>query len=170
MTQYYFAFGSNMSAQRLGERLPSAQRVGVAHLPDYRLSFDMLSLDGSGKCTIYRESGASVYGVVWILDVEDQEFLHKIEGPRYDIAHIEVTLVDQQEPIRAYCYIANTRDRVALPFDWYVQHVYRGAQEASLPEHYIAEIGRQASIEDLNRERHLREMKIHADQARKGDC
>ncbi|WP_105253959.1 gamma-glutamylcyclotransferase family protein [Pseudoalteromonas sp. T1lg75] len=168
MTQYYFAFGSNMSAQRLGERLPDAQRVGVAHLPGYRLGFDMLSLDGSGKYTIHRDSDASVYGVVWLLDVEQQEFLHQIEGPRYDVEHIEVTLVDQQEQVRAYCYIANTLDQVALPFDWYLQHVYRGAQEASLPQHYIAEIGRQASIEDLNRERHLREMQIHADQVEKG--
>ncbi|WP_105188430.1 gamma-glutamylcyclotransferase family protein [Pseudoalteromonas sp. T1lg48] len=169
MTQYYFAFGSNMSAQRLGERLPEAERVGVAHLRDYRLGFDMLSLDGSGKCTIHRESGASVYGVLWLLDAEQQESLHRIEGPRYDVEYIEVTLVEQQQQIRAYCYIANTLDRVALPFDWYVQHVYRGAQEASLPQHYIAEIARQASIEDLNRERHLREMQIHADQADKGN-
>ncbi len=32
MTQYYFAFGSNMSAHRLGERLPN---VGASGWPIY---------------------------------------------------------------------------------------------------------------------------------------
>ena len=54
MTQYYFSFGSNMSAHRIKARLPNAKRVGVAKLVGYQLAFDMLSLDGSGKCTIHQ--------------------------------------------------------------------------------------------------------------------
>ncbi|MFY8274036.1 gamma-glutamylcyclotransferase family protein [Pseudoalteromonas sp. SSDWG2] len=161
MTRYYFSFGSNMSAQRIKARLPNAKRVGVAHLKGYKLAFDMLSLDGSGKCTIHPHEHSSVYGVVWELEFHEQEELHHIEGPRYDITHVDVTLTHNQEALVAYCYIANTIDKVALPYEWYVQHVHFGAIEANLPEHYVQSIKNQASVEDQDAARHQREMQIH---------
>lgn len=161
MTQYYFSFGSNMSAHRIKARLPNAKRVGVAKLVGYQLAFDMLSLDGSGKCTIHPDEHSSVYGVVWELNETEQHTLHHIEGPRYDVEQLQVHLTAQQQHITAYCYIANTIDKVALPFDWYVQHVYLGAQEAALPESYVQSIKNQASVEDLNHERRQHEMQIH---------
>ncbi len=161
MTQYYFSFGSNMSAHRLKARLPDAKRIGVARLHGYELAFDMLSLDGSGKCTIHPHDERLVYGVVWQLNGEEQEQLHRIEGPRYDVAHVDVVLSENEQLLSAFCYVANTVDKVALPFDWYVQHVHLGAQEADLPKTYIESIKNQASVEDLNRERRQHEMQIH---------
>ena len=87
--------------------------------------------------------------------------LHHIEGPRYDVEHLQVHLTAHQQHVTAYCYVANTIDKVALPFDWYVQHVYLGAQEAALPESYVQSIKNQASVEDLNHERRQHEMQIH---------
>ena len=161
MTQFYFAFGSNMSLHRIRARLPGAERIGVAELKGHRLDFDMLSLDGSGKCTIHPSDEESVYGVVWQLSDHEQGILHDIEGPRYDIETRTVTLIDSNEQVQVFCYIANTLDKVALPFDWYVQHVYYGAREAQLPEHYVNAIKTRASVEDLNRERHLRETQMY---------
>ncbi len=60
-----FAYGSNMSAQRLAARIP-AHFVTTALLPAYRLSFHQRSGDGSGKCDIVPASDQSaVYGVIW---------------------------------------------------------------------------------------------------------
>lgn len=52
MALYNFSFGSNMSSSRLLARLPEAKRVGTAILKGYELTFDMVSTDGSAKCSV----------------------------------------------------------------------------------------------------------------------
>jgi hypothetical protein len=47
-----FAYGSNMLERRLTARTPSAIPVGTAYVEEYRLTFDKVSTDGSGKCEI----------------------------------------------------------------------------------------------------------------------
>ena len=161
MSQYYFAFGSNMARGRICARLPNAQRVGAASLQDYRLDFDMISLDGSGKCTVHPSKNEQVFGVVWQLTDEEVNILTNIEGPRYDLTPVQVTLLENGKKLNAVAYIANTFDKVALPYDWYVDHVYRGAIEAQLPQIYIDSIKTQASVEDTNQARAVQERNIY---------
>lgn len=62
----YFAYGSNMLFRRLKARTPSARLVGVGHVLGYRLVFDKVSKDGSGKCDIERTgvNADMVYGAL----------------------------------------------------------------------------------------------------------
>jgi hypothetical protein len=48
-TFLYFAYGSNMSAPRLRARTPSAEPIGAAKLPGFRLVFDKWGRDDSAK-------------------------------------------------------------------------------------------------------------------------
>ena len=77
MTVYNFSFGSNMSSSRLLARLPEAKRVGTAVLKGYELTFDMVSTDGSAKCSIRQtdEPEALVYGVVYQLSLAEKAIL-----------------------------------------------------------------------------------------------
>ena len=49
-TLLYFAYGSNLHPERLRERVPSAESLGVARLEAHVLRFHKRGRDGSGKC------------------------------------------------------------------------------------------------------------------------
>ncbi|MDQ9091899.1 gamma-glutamylcyclotransferase family protein [Pseudoalteromonas haloplanktis] len=162
MAVYNFSFGSNMSSSRLLARLPNATRIGTATLAGYELTFDMLSCDGSGKGNIrpVDDDNAQVYGVVYQLNDAEKEILDAIEGPRYDCVDIQVTLLDG-EKIAAHCYIANTTDANTLPYDWYMQHVYRGALEAGVPNAYSEAIKSRPMCQDSDTLRAAIEFAVH---------
>jgi gamma-glutamylcyclotransferase len=162
MPLYNFSFGSNMSSNRLLARLPNAKRIGTAVLEGYELTFNMAFSDGSGKCTIVpsNEPDAIVYGVVYEISAAEKAVLDSIEGPNYDCVDINVTFLNQQS-IQAHCYIANQIDDNLLPYDWYVQHVYRGALEAGVPKHYSDSILNYAHKPDSNQQRAATEFAVH---------
>ncbi|WP_404341194.1 gamma-glutamylcyclotransferase family protein [Pseudoalteromonas mariniglutinosa] len=162
MTFYNFSFGSNMSSSRLLARLPNAKRIGTATLQGYQLSFDMVSTDGSAKCSVKpsQQLDACVYGVVYQLNKEEKIKLDAIEGPHYDCVLVPVTL-QSGEQLQAHCYIANTLDDSLLPYDWYVQHVYRGALEAGVPKAYSEAILQRESCYDPDPLRAANEFAVH---------
>ncbi|CAM4037807.1 gamma-glutamylcyclotransferase family protein [Pseudoalteromonas byunsanensis] len=158
-----FAFGSNLSTKRLFARLPEAHCLGVAKLYQHKLTFNMLSTDGSAKCTIEPTSCKDdvVIGVLYALDDEELAMLDAIEGERYDRVSVEVE-AHRHGLIEAYCYIANTFIDDHLPFDWYVQHVLSGALEHAFPTEYVSLIKSQPHITDHHGERAQREWQLHS--------
>ena len=151
-----------MSTARLLARLPDAQLLGVGTLHAYQLTFDMLSTDGSAKCNIVpaNQRTSSVHGVLYALDDKELARLDEIEGARYDRKAVEIVRTCG-EILNAQSYIANSFIDKHLPFDWYVEHVLKGAQEHQFNSHYIAQISAQASQTDSNLERAAREWAIH---------
>lgn len=162
MAVYNFSFGSNMSSSRLLARLPNATRIGTAILAGYKLTFDMVSTDGSGKGNVRpsNDKNAQVYGVVYQLNDAEKTILDAIEGPRYDCVDIQVTLLDGQQ-VAAHCYIANTTDAQILPYDWYMQHVHRGALEAGVPNAYSDAIKSRPTCQDSDSARAAIEFAVH---------
>ncbi|NMM41542.1 gamma-glutamylcyclotransferase family protein [Pseudoalteromonas arctica] len=162
MAVYNFSFGSNMSSSRLLARLPNATRIGTAILAGYELTFDMVSTDGSGKGNVRpsNDKNAQVYGVVYQLNDAEKTILDAIEGPRYDCVDIQVTLLDGQQ-VAAHCYIANTTDAQILPYDWYMQHVHRGALEAAVPNAYSDAIKSWPTCQDSDTVRAATEFAVH---------
>ena len=63
----YFAYGSNMCTRRLKQRAPSAVPLGVGYVSGFRLAFDKIGSDGSGKCNIIStgQDDDRVYGAVF---------------------------------------------------------------------------------------------------------
>ena len=83
---HYFAYGSNMLKNRLenqGNRVtPKIGSVidkGVAKLSGYKIVFNKLSTDKSGKTNIAQDKEAIVWGVVYELANDQIERLDKIE-------------------------------------------------------------------------------------------
>ena len=77
---YYFAYGSNMLIERLQARVPSAKPATHAKIEGWRLQFDKVSSDESGKCHIVPSPGDVVYGVLFYIDAADRGKLDQAEG------------------------------------------------------------------------------------------
>lgn len=150
----YFAYGSNMCSRRLRERTPSASLVSIGIVRGKRLTFDKVSDDGSGKCSIEEgEPGASVYGVLFNIMQEEKIALDRVEGvgKGYECTTVQVEIPSGL--VSAVTYIATRRDASLKPYHWYKKLVVAGAREHKLPQEYVDYIGRVESIDDPNIER-----------------
>jgi gamma-glutamylcyclotransferase len=161
----YFAYGSNMSERRLRQRVPSAQKVSVATLPEHRLCFHKKSQrDGSAKCNAHLTLNTcdEVLGVLFELNWSEKYSLDCAEGLGlgYEERTISVTLRDGRI-YEAFAYFAMTMDSSLSPYHWYKEHVLRGAVENGLPERYIKSIQCVTSIDDPDSERAYRELSLY---------
>lgn len=162
----YFAYGSNMAAARLRQRLGAVERLGVARLVGYRLCFHVASTkDGSAKCDALRTGRDAdlVYGVLYRIEPRLQEVLDRYEGVgiEYRPAMVTVHPLDGGAGSEALIYLGTRIDSALRPFPWYHQHVLRGAEENGLPEDYLAVIRGIRCIDDPDPQRAARELSIY---------
>lgn len=158
-----FAYGSNMSSQRLAARIP-ARFVTTALLSSYRLAFHQRSGDGSGKCDIVPASDQSaVYGVIWEVASYHKPTLDRYEGLGMAYGETWLTVsdlaADRQFDVQAY--VGNVTSLGIRPYTWYKHHVLAGAREHGLPTSYIRALERIKAHPDPDAERHALEMALH---------
>ena len=160
---HYFAYGSNMSAARLRARVPSARSVGVYRLEGYQLVFHKRGRDGSAKCDALRTGLEDVmFGVVYSMLETERTALDRVEGlgRGYASCWVEVAHEDGHR-VQAYTYTALDTGHGLVPFDWYHEHVVRGAVEAGLPAAYVEHLRCVSSIADPDAARRRRELSIY---------
>jgi len=161
-TFLYFAFGSNMSSERIREKNPSAKFLKTARLTGYRFEYDGYSRKWEGSpATITRTNNHEdqVYGVLWELNQEHLQTLDQQEGVARDI-YRRLTLT--VEPCSAVQHSQNadkyegavkvvtyqmTPARIAKmkeeglgdsrPSRAYKDVILKGAREHNLPQSYI---------------------------------
>ena len=125
----YFAFGSNMSAQRMHERLGWSPSRSGAILKDYEMVFNKHSNDG-GKANIMSSPGHIVEGILYSVNEEDLLILDKYEGvsakqyKRYDI---EVRY-NNKNSIAAVAYKALNTGKVYAPTEEYLNYILEGKE------------------------------------------
>jgi hypothetical protein len=164
MQLFYFAYGSNMSVNRLRARVPSAEPLGVSRLDQHRLSFHKIGRDGSAKCdacfTGYAEH--HVLGILYHIDHAEKAFLDQVEGlgKGYEVKEVDL-LHPHGHEVTAFTYYATHIDPELSPFHWYREHVLRGAEEFGLPEAYIDLIRSVNCIDDEDISRLRRELSIY---------
>ena len=163
----YFAYGSNMSSRRLTApgRAPSATRVTVGYVPGRRLTFDKFSTrDRSGKCDCEATGDPAdrVYGVVYRIAMSERAALDEAEGLHRGYRDEILTVIAEDATHRALAYVA-TEKRPGLPvFDWYLEHVLRGATENGLLPDYVESLRRIPTVVDGDRGRAAKERVIYA--------
>lgn len=158
-----FAYGSNMSSQRLAARIP-ARFVTTALLPAYRLAFHQQGDDGSGKCDIVPASDQSaVYGVIWEVASHHKVTLDCYEGlnAAYDETWLTVTDLAGDGQFEVQAYVGKITSIGMRPYSWYKHHVLAGAREHRLPAAYVRALERIDARIDPDTERHAREMVLH---------
>jgi hypothetical protein len=160
----YFAYGSNMSILRLQARVPSAEKIAVVMLKNHQLRFNMIGIDGSGKCDCFMTNNSNdfVIGVLFEIDKEEKHILDNAEslGTGYfdKIVFVED---DNGNVFEALIYCALRFDGTLKPFSWYLHHVIFGAKKAKISSDYIAAIEAIKCIEDPNQARELKELAIY---------
>lgn len=142
-TYTYFAYGSNMSSERLRQRTPSAKPFGRARLRAHRLRWHKRGRDGSGKCdaafTGRRED--AVWGVLYAIDSAEKRLLDAAEGlgVGYGEKDVQVVAADGAVVVaRTYEAKPAMRDGALLPLPAYKRRVLAGAREHGLPKDYVA--------------------------------
>ena len=153
-----------MSTPRIMARVPSARAVAVARLQKYRLRFHKKGQDSSGKgdveCT--NDEKDAVYGVVFEIAASEKIELDRYEGLKngYEEKCVSISTPDGKEII-AVTYYATNIDPELKPFEWYKEHVVRGAREHGLPADYINIILAVEVMADPDKSRHERELSIY---------
>ncbi len=162
---HYFAYGSNMAAERLQARVQSAQFVCSAELRGHSLKFHKPSKkDGSGKCDAAQSNNSHdrVYGAVFSILESELPLLDKFEGQGHGYDRKTVSLVTEKiGDIYAQTYLATKFDSSLRPLDWYKEHVVRGAKAIGLPPSYIASLEATACDVDADAKRRADELAIY---------
>ena len=153
-----------MSTPRLRIRVPSARAVAVARLHKHRLKFHKKSKDNSGKCDAEctNDEKDVVYGVVFEIAASEKPELDKHEGLKngYEEKRVSIYTEDGKE-LNAATYYASNIDSKLKPYDWYKEHVVRGAKEHCLPFEYIKLLEAVESVADSDQKRHDKELSIY---------
>ena len=132
----YFAFGSNMSAQRMHERLGWSPSRSGAILTDFEMVFNKHSNDG-GKANIMYSPGDLVEGVLYSVYEKDLVVLDKFEGVAADqYKRYEIKVHNKnKKSILAVAYKALNTGNVSAPTGVYLNYILEGKEFLS-PEYY----------------------------------
>ena len=137
---WYFAYGSNLSKQRMLQRTGAIPVSQQAFLRDYRLAFNT-QVGQEFYANIVPLIGGMVHGVVYSCDEPAMTALDRYEGVAqgcYRRVGVEVETADG-ERIHAEAYIAGERyvSEEGAPSTFYLGLIISGAREHDLPEQYI---------------------------------
>lgn len=163
---FYFAYGSNMSLERLRDRVPQARLIGSAKVENQRLVFNKIGADGSGKANLepYIDYPTPiVYGALFLIPKRAIRILDLFEGG-YDRIEIDVELSNGMK-VTAWYYRAKGRsvdDKNKIkPNHWYLEHCIRGAAERRFPKAYVRKMLAVKGIHDRNTNRRRQELSIY---------
>jgi cation transport regulator ChaC len=143
LSDWYFAYGSNMNLAQIRSRCSRPVVVAIARLADHRLTFygHTETWDGAME-TVEPTPGYEVWGVIFQLSRLDWERLDEWQGARLDGAgqyfHFPVTVTDmdgQDHNVRIYKKDVQGEPRD--PSHEYLEHIAHGAAENGLPPHYV---------------------------------
>jgi len=140
--ELYFAYGSNMSSNRLIERISSAKVIGPASLDGFIWCCNKLAHDGTARANLMSDDAAVVLGVLFSMKVKQWRRLDQLEtGYR----RIEVEVEHKGELKKAYTYQSDLLTRQP-PSEIYISFIVDGLLEHQMSSEYVSEIRREAGI------------------------
>jgi gamma-glutamylcyclotransferase (GGCT)/AIG2-like uncharacterized protein YtfP len=141
----HFAYGSNLDIERMHERTGAVREPRLACLHGYRLAFNKLGNNGTGKGNIVPSAGRKVWGVIYQCTDDELAKLDRKEGVRLGhYTHVTVEVESDSKWIQVDTFVAGQAYLHAglLPAADYLARIIKGARHHGLPEDYIAEIER----------------------------
>lgn len=129
----YFAYGSNMSAHRMGGRCRDHVPFGRAVLNGWRLVINQ-----RGVATITPDPAACTEGFLWFISAQDEAALDRAEGVAvgcYRREHMMVRLPSHDTDVQALVYIDDNA-RPGMPRPGYADILMTGARECGLSGDY----------------------------------
>ena len=135
----YFAYGSNMIAERMRRHCPHARAKGIAFLPGY--GFRIVR---SGYASLARAAAATAYGILWEISASDEQRLdtyEEIAVGLYRRAYLPVETLASGERRIALVYLACDQ-ALGRPRTGYLEPILVAAAAHGLPEEARAELAR----------------------------
>lgn len=123
-SEYYFAYGHNTNIEQFHKRIPKAQLIGNAVLPNYRYSLEQYS-------DIRPDNDSSVHGVLWKIPVGAEPQLDKYEE-YYRRIKVNVVVGDKKYKAYAYEMLPKHYDKKKASKD-YIDYVKKGYKENNIP-------------------------------------
>lgn len=133
---HYFAYGSNLSVERLESRVGSVVVRSAARVEDHAHRFSKLGRDGTGKGNIEPAPGEVVYGASYGLAEEQLDRLRAFE-PGYRLMQVGAIVLATGDRLRAVTFCAISPRRGLRPSTSYVDHYRRGFADHGIPGDYI---------------------------------
>jgi len=140
----YFAYGSNLSLEQIGQKCSNPRVLGIARLAAHKIGFYGYSAVWDGAVeTVVPDEQSEVWGVLYQLEASDWERLDNCEDARADgtgaYFHYPVEVLDEQQTIReATIYKKDRLGQPQHPSTEYLSVIIQGAKEQGLPESYVA--------------------------------
>jgi len=133
----YFAYGSNLDAEQMKARCPTARPRGVARLANHRLDFTHYSKRWSGGAAdVLPAPGRTVWGLVYEMGSEDFARLDPFES---GYQRVELALDGAGTRVDATSYTVVDKGEFA-PHPIYLEKVLRWGARWRLPGAYLAEV------------------------------
>ena len=139
MSEWYFAYGSNLATDQVVERAGSGHQGDdpprIARLADYRVVFNMR--EGLEVFANIMPGGDGVVGVLYRLTHKalDRMDLHE-QGYRRERVQLSLQNGELTEAVTYIAHPANVADG-GRPSVEYLRTIVRGARQHGLPEEYI---------------------------------
>lgn len=133
----YFAYGSNMLAERLVARCSSARRLEIVVAAGFAVDFTKRGADDSGKAALVSRPGWMAYGVLFEIALAERDVLDRHEGPGYQrVDDFKLWTLTGSQEVVASTYIARASEPDLLPYDWYLQLMVAGCEQSRFPGAY----------------------------------
>jgi hypothetical protein len=102
-TSMYFGWGVHMSARKMAEDAPGAERKGVAILRDWKRNIDAMVNAPADRATIVPELGAWFDGVAYEMSNWDARRLTLLEGRAYQ--RVDVNIEVEGRVVKAFTFV-----------------------------------------------------------------
>jgi len=136
--ELYFAYGSNLDAEQMRARCPTARGLERAALAGHRLDFTHYSTRwAGGAADVVPEQGAAVWGVVYEMGPDDFAKLDHFES-----GYLRLELAVQapgRGPLRVTTYTVRDKGSFA-PHPMYLEKMLRWGARWRLPGVYLAQL------------------------------
>ena len=152
----YFAYGSNMSAARMKQRLGWEAPRRVASLKDFQLVFDQAGFNDPSwsPANIRSEQGGLVEGMVYEVEEKDLKILDRYEK-YYQRLEVRV-MATQEKNLDAMTYLSKKPQGEKPPSQEYLNFLLEG--KSFLSREYFDKLNRiQVIPEDSMKQEHLPE-------------
>ncbi|CAH1726473.1 unnamed protein product [Aphis gossypii] len=144
----YFAYGSNLLAERIHIQNPTAVRIGMGKLNAHRLDFNEFSNFWEGcPSTVVPDPKEHVWGALWQLNSSDLSNLDRQEGVDINMyLPFEVNIeTPNGDNVLSRCYKLVNQPLVKQiplppnrrPSKAYLETILLGANETGLPSDYL---------------------------------
>lgn len=141
-SEYYFAYGTNMSEAQMKVRCPTAVMIGPGVVHGYQLVFNRRGSYRPGAvASILRAPEHRVYGVIWRIGREDMERLDEREDPSANARERITAFSLTGETFDCFVYVSFGSGHLP-PDTGYLGELIKSAQEASLPPEYVDQLRR----------------------------